>query len=319
MQVTNFCLATGFQHTNQGAVHMEKHLRRAIVLTLTITLCGLARAQSKSESAAKDETGFTSYMEFDGSSNSAGQAYELDSSVGYSFTRHFGMDLSLPLYFVNGSASGSTSGSGVGNPSVDLRWRYPNPSLNYATVLTGSAPLGDKTLGVNTGHATFDWTNHFDHSFNRVTPFAEAGFSNTTADARLFVRPYTSFGYNTHFRGGAEVDVWKIFSAGAAGYDIAPFGKQTLYSRVSPHAATAGPGAPGKGAGAAGGQAFNSSQRATGSAAIAKDYGYSTWMDANLNRYIDAELGYTRSAQLNLNTLSFSLGFNVGRLIRQGK
>jgi len=89
---------------------------------------------------------------------------------------------------------------------------------------------------VNTGHATFDWTNHFDHAFNRVTPFMEAGFANTTPDTRLFVRPYTSYGYNTHYRGGTEVDVWKFISVGAAGYDIAPFGTQTVTPRGGPPA-----------------------------------------------------------------------------------
>jgi hypothetical protein len=271
---------------------------------------GLGTAQSKAESAAKDDTGFTSYVEFGGTANSVGQVYEIDSSAGYTFTPHFGMDFGLPIYFVNASSSttGSTSGSGVGNPSVDLRWKYPHTSLNYATVLTGSAPLGDKTLGLNTGHATFDWTNHFDHAFNQVTPFFEAGFSNTTSDSRLFVRPYTSFGLNTHFRGGAEVDVWKFISVGAAGYDIAPFGNQTVFSRV-----VGGSSANGN---VTHGRSFNAGHQTTGTASIAADDGFSTWVDASLNKYTDAEIGYTRSVQFNLNSVSFSIGFNVGRLLR---
>lgn len=225
-----------------------------MVFIYAIASSGLAAAQSKSESAAKDDTGFTSSLEFGGTTNAAGQVYELDSSVGYTFTQHFGMDFGVPIYFVNtsSSASGSTSGSGVGNPSVDMRWKYPHSSVNYATVLTGSAPLGDRSLGLSTGHATFDWTNRFDHAFNQVTPFFEAGFSNTTSDSRLFVRPYTTFGLNSHFRGGAEIDVWKFISVGAAGYDIAPFGNQTVFSRV------VGPSGPaGTGSGATHGRSFN--------------------------------------------------------------
>jgi len=190
------------------------------------------------------------------------------------------------------------TGSGMGNPTVDLRWKFPSSSLNYGSVLAGSAPLGDKSLGVNTGHATFDWTNRFDHSFNRLTPFVEAGLSNTIADTRLFVRPYTAYGYNSHFRGGAELDVWKSISVGAAGYDIAPFGNQTIIPRGrsnNPHIPSA---------------------TITGSSSLAKDDGFSIWVDASPNRYLDAELGFTRSAQLDLNTVSFSLGLNVGHLIR---
>jgi hypothetical protein len=204
----------------------------------------------------------------------------------------------------------------VGNPSVDLRWKYPHSSLNYATVLTGSAPLGDKNLGLSTGHATFDWTNRFDHGFNQVTPFVEAGFSNTTSDSRLFVRPYTTFGLNAHFRGGAEIDVWKFISVGAAGYDIAPFGNQTVFSRVVGASGTGGPGA---GAGTTHGQGFNTGHQTTGTSSIAADDGFSTWVDASLNKYTDAEIGYTRSVQFNLNSVSFSVGFNVGRLLRASK
>jgi hypothetical protein len=288
------------------------------VLICAIAWSGLAAAQSKAESAAKDETGFTSYVEFGGTANSAGQVYEIDSSAGYTFTPHFGMDFGLPIYFVNASSSttGTTSSSGVGNPSVDLRWKYPHSSLNYATVLTGSAPLGDKTLGLNTGHATFDWTNRFDHGFNQVTPFVEAGFSNTTSDSRLFVRPYTTFGLNAHFRGGAEIDVWKFISVGAAGYDIAPFGNQTVFSRV---VGTSGTGGAGAGAGTTHGPGFNTGHQTTGTSSIAADDGFSTWVDASLNKYTDAEIGYTRSVQFNLNSVSFSIGFNVGRLLRASK
>jgi len=288
---------------------------RMAALFFAVISAALASAQAKSEASASYETGFTSYVEFGGSANSLGQVYELDSSVGYSFTPHFGLDFGIPVYFVNTSSSGgSTSSSGAGNPSVDLRWKYPQSSINYATVVTGSAPLGDKTLGLSTGHATFDWTNHVDHAFNLVVPFVEAGFSNTTSDSRLFVRPYTTFGLNAHFRGGMEVNVWKFISVGAAGYDIAPFGNQTVFSRVvggslSPVGPTTGPGS-GHGAG------FNLGHQTTGTSSIAADDGFSTWLDASLNKYTDADIAYTRSVQFNLNSVSFSIGLNIGRLLR---
>jgi len=286
------------------------------ILIWAIASSGLAGAQSKSESGAKEETGFTSSLEFGGTTNSAGQVYEFDSNIGYTFTQHFGMDFGVPVYFVNASntATGSTSGGGVGNPSVDLLWKYPHSSVNYATVLTGSAPLGDRSLGLNTGHATFDWTNRFDHGFNRVTPFFEAGFANTTSDSRVFLRPYTTFGLNSHFREGAEIDVWKFISVGAAGYEIAPFGNQTVFSRV------VGPsGIAGTRSGTTYGRSFNAGHQTTGSASVASDNGFSTWLDASLNKYMDAVLGYTRSAHYDLNSVSFSIGFNVGLLLRAKK
>lgn len=284
---------------------------RFTVLTVSISFIFLSSsALSQVRPAVPDNAGWTSYVAFGGTANSLGQVYELNSSVGYTFTDHFGMDVGVPVYFVNASSSttGATCGSGVGNAAVDLRWKYLRPVVNYASVLTVSVPIGDKTLGLSTGHATFDWINHFDRSFNKVTPFGEAGFSNTTSDSRLYVRPYTTFGLNTHFRGGAEINVWKWLSVGAAAYDILPFGNQTVYSRVN--------GASGSGAGATHERNFQVSQYTTGTSDIASDNGFSTWLDAGLNRYLDAELGYTRSIHYDLNSVSFSVGFNVGRLLR---
>jgi hypothetical protein len=258
--------------------------------------------------AAEEETGVASYVALGGTANSLGQVYELNSSIGYTFTRHFGIDLGLPIYFVNvsGSTTGTSLDSGIGNPWVDLRWKFLNPTLSYGTVLRGSAPVGDSKLGLSTGRATFDWANRFEHSFSQVTPFLEAGLSNTTSDSRLFLRPYTTLGLNGHFRGGVNVKVWKSLRVGGAAYDILPFGNQTVFSRVS--------GAP-TGNGASHGRTFQTSQQTTGTADIARDNGFSAWLDVSPNPYIDAELGYTRSIHYDLNSVSFSLGFNVGRLV----
>jgi hypothetical protein len=270
------------------------------------TLTGVAAAQSKP--AAPAETGFTSNLQFGGTSDSDGQVYELDSSVGYTFTKHFGMDVGMPVYFVSASSSttGSTSANGIGNPSLDLRWKFPHDTFNYGTVLSGSAPVGDSKQGLSTGRATFNWTNRFDRSFSQVTPFVEAGFSNTTSDTRLFHRPYTTLGDNVHLAGGAEVDVWKSISVGGSLYDILPFGNQTVFSRIT--------GASGNGGTVSHKRNFENNQQTTGRADIARDNGFSTDLDFSPNAIIDVDLGYTRSMHYDLNAISFSIGVNVGHL-----
>jgi hypothetical protein len=72
------------------------------VLIVSIFLAASAFAQAK---PTAQDTGLTSYVEFGGTTNSAGQVYELDSNIGYTFTEHFGMDLGVPVYFVNASSS----------------------------------------------------------------------------------------------------------------------------------------------------------------------------------------------------------------------
>jgi hypothetical protein len=67
------------------------------------------------------------------------------------------------------------------------------------------------------------------------------------------------------------------------------------------------------------GGSFKAGHETTGTASIAADNGFSTWVDASLNKYTDAELGYTRSVHYDLNSVSFSIGLNVGRLLRGSK
>ena len=222
------------------------------------------------------------------------------------------MDMGVPIYFVNASSSttGATSSSGLGNPSVNLRWKYLRPAVNFASVVTGSAPLADSKLGLSTGRATFDWTNRLDHSFSRVTPFLEAGFSNTTSDSRLS-RALTRRWASTHIFAEARKRMFGNLSASAPRrMTFSPSATRRFFSRV-----TGTPG--GNGAGATHGRNFQSSQQTTGTADIARDNGFSTWVDASLTPYLDAEVGYTRSVHYDLNSVSFSLGLNVGHLLRR--
>jgi hypothetical protein len=276
---------------------------------IVIVIAGFASAQNSTKPAAH-EGGLTAYMEFGGTANSDGGVYELNSSIGYDFSSHLGLAVGAPIYFVRPAAStGASSSSGLGDPYLALHWRYPNPILNFATVLTGTAPLGNSKNGLSTGRATFDWTGHIDHSISDLTPFLEAGIANTTPDSVLYLRPYTTLGFNTHFRGGAEYDVWKFVSVGAAGFDILPSGQQTVFSRVTHGQASGGPGQHGP--------PFLNNQQTTGAASIARDNGFSAWVDVSPHRALDFELGFTRSLVYDLNSVSFSIGFNLGQLYRK--
>jgi hypothetical protein len=289
--------------------------RRTILLPTFVFLAVLGCAAQTSGTpapAAKAPTGFVAYEEFDGTTNSDGQVYELHSSIGYNFNQHFGMDVGIPVYFVRpSSTAGGTSSNGIGNPGVDVRLKFLNPVLNFGTTLTGSAPVASVSKGFSTGHGTYDWTNHVDHAFSSLTPFGEIGISNTVTDSRLFMRPFTAYGFNTHLQGGANYDLWKFFSVGASGYDILPSGTQTIFSKVA-HG-------QGNGGSVSHGRYFQNNQQTTGAADIARDNGFSTWLDASPSGAVDLELGFTRSMHYALNSVSFSIGFNLTELGRKNK
>ena len=85
-------------------------------LALIATLCGMTAAQAAPAQSVNDDKGFTSYVQFAGTSNSDGQVYKLDPSVGYNFSGHFGMDVGIPVYFVR--ASSTTAGITSTNASA---------------------------------------------------------------------------------------------------------------------------------------------------------------------------------------------------------
>ncbi len=280
-------------------------------LALIAALCGMAAAQAAPTQSGNDDKGFTSYVQFAGTSNSDGQVYKLDPSVGYNFSGHFGMDVGFPVYFVRASSTtaGTTSTNGIGNPYLDVRVKYLNPLLNFGSILTGYAPAGDSKKGLSTGRGTFDWTNHFDRSFSSLTPFAEVGIANTITDSLLFERPFTTLGFNTHLQGGVKYGIWKVFSVGASGYDILPTGQQTVFSKVQ--------GGSNNPASSSHKPVFLNNQQTTGTADIAHDDGFSTWIEAKPGSVLDMELGFTRSIHYDLNSVSFNIGLNLGRLYRK--
>jgi hypothetical protein len=113
-------------------------------------------------------TGWTLGTKFEGSYSSDGAVYDVGSALGYNFSRHFGIDAGVPLYFVTTPTTikknnpGAVSGIGVGTFFTDLRWNYPNPSLNFSSAVHLTAPTGETKKGLSNGHATWNLANHID-------------------------------------------------------------------------------------------------------------------------------------------------------------
>jgi hypothetical protein len=254
--------------------------------------------------------------EFSGSTNSQGQVMSLDSTVGYVFSNHFGVDAGIPIYFVRGTAttsaggSTSTSNAGLGDAYLQLRFAFPSPLLNYKTVLTGTVPTGDTATGLSTGHATYDWTNHFDRRFGRWTPFAEVGLGNSIPTNFVFNRPYASFGHVAHFQAGAGYQLARWVSVAVSAYDVVPWGTQTIFSRVVGKSGSP-PGMGGSG------PVFGLGNQTTGTSEIANDNGFSAGADFSPDSVVDFSLGYSHSVHFRLDTFSFGIGVNMSQLLRR--
>jgi len=264
---------------------------------------GEAHAQASGYPAGH-ERGFTLYEAFEGSANSDGVVTALTTSVSYKFNDHFSAGFGVPVYFDRTSSStGATSSAGIGDVFVTLHGVWKSPLLNYGTALTGSAPIGNSSHGLSTGHATFDWDNRLEHDFGFVTPFVDAGLANSVTDTRYFLRPFTSFGKLLHSEAGADLDLSRSFTLTLSAYDVLPFGTQTVFSRFV-NAGSAGKGGQH-------GRVFEVSHSTTGTADLTRDNGYTAGLAYSPTPYLDFEVGYTRSVQFALNTVSFGVGFNV--------
>jgi len=283
---------------------------------------GQSPIPAASGAAKENPGGFTPGMtlgtRFEGSYSGDGGVYDWGTALGYNFSRHFGVDAGVPFYFVNTPTSvkngnpGAVSGIGVGSFFTDLRWTYPNQSLNYSSAIHLTTPTGDTKKGFSVGHVTWNETNHFDHAFGDFSPFLDAGVGNTVLDTRFFHRPFTTFGYNAQFNGGLEYDPGK-FSFAAAVYDVAPWGNQTVVSRVfrCGSSAKCGAGGPTKNR-----KGFNSSSVTTGAADLVRDNGYNASIDYKPVGYVDLEFDYSRSVPLQLNSYSFGIGVDLSWMLR---
>jgi len=271
---------------------------------------------------AKDNSGgftpgWTLGTRFEGSYSGDGGVYDWGSALGYNFSRHFGVDAGVPFYFVNTPTSikngnpGTASGVGVGSFFTDLRWNYPNKSLNYSSAVHLTAPTGDKKKGFSIGHATWNESNHFDHAFGDFSPFVDAGVGNTILDTRYFHRPFATYGYNAQFNGGVEYDPGN-FSFSVAAYDVAPWGNQTVISRVF----RCGSAKCGSGGATKNRKSFTSSNVSTGGADLVRDNGYNAGIDYKPVGYLDFEFDFSRSIPLQLNSYSFGIGVDLSWLIR---
>ena len=270
-----------------------------IVLTLAFLFAASLGAQGTPPETPKsvvDPRGPTWTETFEGSGNTDGFITDVNSTFGYILTPHFSVDFGVPYSFVEPATSktGTTSVNGLGNPYVSLTYSRKSDFLNYGTSLNGSIPLSTTAKGLSTGRVTFDWSHHFDHGFDFVTPFLNLGVANSVPDTRYFHHPYISLGKLVHFEAGPEFDLDDKWSISVSGYYILPWGPQKIYERgkkASPGAVSGGP-------------------------SLTRDGGANLGLDYNLSKAVDLTAGYSYSTYYVLNTFSFGIEFNVASLLR---
>jgi hypothetical protein len=284
------------------------------LLATNVSLLAQGQTQPSPNSRAQvdSEKGITWFESLQGTINSDSRIYKIDSSLGWDFNRRFGVFAGVPVYFANVPSSTTTNGtaattnasftnSGIGNAYLGFTLKAPSPKLYYATEVTAYAPTGSVAKGFSNGRVGVDWTNRFEHTFSRLTPFFEGGLSNTVPDSAFLARPFTSLGAISHLEEGAEYQLARQFYVGGSGYQIVPLGSQKVFSKL---------GGKGKGK-----NPFDTSAVSTGND-LTRENGFNTWVGLEPSSIVRLELGYTRSMTFDLSSFAFNLRMNVGRMLR---
>jgi hypothetical protein len=301
----------------------------AVLAVLLLAYCFSGFAQSPATPAsgpiAKPAEGFTpglnAGVKFEGSTSGDGSVFDLSSGVGYNFSRHFGIDLGIPYYFVGTPSSvkknnpQAVSGDGLGSIGGDLKWNFPGEFVNYDPTFHFTAPTGETKKGLSTGHATWNLGNHLEHGWNNFTPFVDLGVGNTVNDTKYFHRPFITFGYNLQSEAGTEIDAGPL-SLTVSAYDVAPWGTQTIISRVFRCSSATTCSANGKSTNRKG---YLDTSVQSGSAALARDNGFNFGVEMKPNRYVDLEAGFSRSVPLQLNSFSFGVSVDMRALAHRSR
>lgn len=257
---------------------------------------------------------------FEGSASSDGSVYDIATGVSYNFTRHFGVGIGVPYNFVGtpssvrGKNPTAVSGYGIGNFGADLKWLYPEKTLTYASTVHLGAPTGDTKKGFSTGHASWNWSNHFEHGWGNFTPFIDGGVGNTVPDTKYLRRLYSTFGYSAQFQAGTAMDLGPFSLSGSA-YDIAPWGPQTVFSKVFRCPSGTKCSAAGK---TTNRKSYLDANVSSGDASLTRDNGFNAGIELKppKAKYLDLEFDYSHSVPLRLNSISFGIALDIAGVLR---
>ena len=218
-------------------------------------------------------------------------------AIGYSFNDVFSIDATVPIYMFRLAESISPHPkpnallvNRRGEPGdVVLGFHAQFIPRQFQYQLTGlvTAPTGDKTYGLTTGRVTFDFSNHFERTYGRITPNLEiGGGDSTTLVNRIVNKNYTSLGPLAHFQVGLGVELFRGISFESDAYEQLPIGDQKIY----------GPSRKGKPTVVIGHN-------------VTEDNGFINALDVPLDRHITFSGYYSRSLRYGTDTSAIGVTY----------
>jgi len=281
-------------------------------------------AQSASSQPESEPTGWIGFVQTQFGASNLGTVIITAADFGYAFTDHLSGEAGVPLIFTRSPFSPVVNRDYywetlLGEPYLDVKYSGSHDEIKYTSVLTGTVPVSGLDRIYTTGRFGVDWSNHVETQIDEFTPFLNLGASNGVVNRFVMPRPYTTarpyqtLGFLADFEGGAEYRMskghTKGLGIGASAYVLVPGGPQKVFSRlVVPFSSLAGDGHHNR--------YFQSTFETTGPSSIARDNGFSAWLDVNRRRSLNLQFGYTHSVHYVLDMWTVTFTFDGRSLLR---
>jgi hypothetical protein len=265
-------------------------------------------------------------------------------NLGYDFTPKIAFDIGLPLYTTRTPFSVVSKADWryttiLGSPYLDVRYTKKYSSATLTSVLSVSG--GTRSVRTySTGRAIADWYNHLERPYEMttipvvVTPFVNFGAASGTFDRTVFSslwnvsRPYQTLGGLADGEAGATFTFHKHYRLGGSYYGVAPFGKQKVFSRlVAPDSLVAAEDfEPTTGLPShhrwwndyyeTTGAQFGSTTYGGAPSYVARDNGYTGWLEVFGHKHLSVEVGYSRSVHYEYGSTILMIKYDLSHFLR---
>jgi len=291
--------------------------------------------EKKSSSSDNAETpGPTAFVQGAGNYFNMGAVATYDFDLGYRFNPHLSVDLGLPLMTTRTAYSVISTKDWryttiISAPYIDVRYDTRHNGNNITSILTGAAGF-NMVKTYSNGRMTADLFNHIDHPYQisnfpvLFAPFMNLGGGTGTVDQQLMLRPfqmsrpYETLGYLGYGEAGGNFTFFKHYTLGGSAYGLAPAGPQKVYSRiVAPDSLLGGDGHHNRYWDQyfeTGGQLFNI--YGGGASRIARDNGYSAWLQITRYKNITVDLAFSHSVHYEYGSSYVIIRYNFTGILR---
>lgn len=221
-------------------------------------------------------------------------------AISYSFSPRYSADASFSIYPSRQAANqypGAPPGQQLvlvagelSDTFIGLHARFNPRFLRNTTTASFTIPTGDDSEGLGAGKATFDFSEHMEHSFKKTGLLFDAGAGNSSGlFNRMVTNNYTSVGTLAHFQEGAVLWLLGRNYFQSVAYEQIPIGNQTVYTSPGP------PGSPGV-------------TEVSGNG-LGRDFGITTSVGIPLTASLTFSAYYNHSFEQNLDTISTGITY----------